>query len=151
VTPVAPEPQPEVRLIKMNSLDARFAVLAGVDGAGSGEERKWTDDQPRFQFRVSTLAACDLYLRYSVPEVTFRQTGPVRVTIQVNGKIFDSFVRSAPGDGEYRHPADGIIAEPFEPLIVALRIDPPYVAKDDNAKLGFQLEQIGFVPRAGQP
>jgi hypothetical protein len=148
--PQGTDPQPEVRLLKMNGLDAKFAVLAGVDGAGTGTGRKWTDDTARFQFRVSDLSASDLYLRYAVPEVTFRQTGPVRVSIDVNGKPFDSFLRTAPGDGEFRHPADGILAKPFEPFIVSIRINPPYVAKDDNAKLGILLDEIGFVPRGGQ-
>jgi len=133
----------------MNGLDAKFGVLSGVDGAGTGAERKWTGDTARFRFCVRDLSASDLYLRYAAPEVTFRQTGPVRVSIDVNGKPFDSFLRTAPGDGEYRHPAAGIPAKPFEPFVVSIRIDPPYVAQDDNAKLGILLDEIGFVPRGG--
>jgi hypothetical protein len=155
VMPEGSDPRPEVRLIAMNSLDAKFAVLEGVDGAGYGEERKWTADKARFQFRVASLSGSDLYLRFAVHDVTFRQTGPVRIGIDVNGNPFDSFVRTAPGEGEYRHPADGIVARPFDPLIVTIRIDPPYVAKNDNAKLGILLNEIGFVPRpalrGGQP
>jgi hypothetical protein len=145
--PQGSDPQPEVRLLTMNSLDAKLGVLEGVDSAGSGEELKWTADRARFQFRLASLRDSDLYLRFSVPDVTFRQTGPVRISIDVNGKMFDSFVRAAPGDGEYRRPADDIASQPFDPLIVAIRIDPPYVAKDDNAKLGILLNEIGFVPR----
>ncbi len=136
VMPEGSDPRPEVRLIRMNSLDAKLAILEGVADAGIGEERKWTAGQARFQFRVASLAGSDLYFRYAVAEVTFTQTGPVRISIDVNGKPFDSFVRTTPGEGEYRHPADGIVARPFDPLIVTLRIDPPFIAKGDNAKLG---------------
>jgi hypothetical protein len=150
VMPPGRDPQPEVRLLKMNGLDANFAVLEGVPGAGSGEEQKWTSDRARFQFRVASLDGDDLYLRFAVPEVTFRRTGPVRVSIDVNGRMFDSFVRTTPGQGEYRHPAEAIETRPFDPLILSIRIDPPYIAEEDNAKLGILLNEIGFVPRGGR-
>lgn len=144
--PGGADPEPEVRIVRMNSLDALWAVLDGVAGAGTGEERKWTTESARFQFRLSTLADKDLYLRFEVPGVTFRQTGPVRIAIHVNGAPFDSLLCAAPGEVQFRRSASGIRARPFDPLIVALEIDPPYIAARDHAKLGILLDEIGFVP-----
>lgn len=151
VMPAGSDPQPEVRFIKMNDLDAKLAVLEGTDNSGTGDVRRWTTEQARFQFRVASLKESDLYLRFVIPDVTFRQTGPVRISIDVNGKPFDAFIRTAPGEAEYRHAADGIAMRPFDPLVVSIRIDPPYIAEADHAKLGFLLNEIGFVPRGGRP
>lgn len=149
--PSGADPEPEVRLLTLNDLDAKYAVLDGVDGAGSGEERKWTADRALFRFRVRSLAGSDLYMKYSVHDATFAQTGPVRITISVNGRAFDSFVKTAPGNYEYRHRANLIRARPYEPLLVSLAITPPYLAKEDQARLGILLTTIGFVPQEPEP
>jgi len=151
VMPQGADPQPEVRLLTMGSLDAKLNVLAGVDGAGAGEERKWTTDKIRFRFQLSSFAGRDFYMQYSVHDVTFRQTGPVRITIALNGATFDSFVKTAPDDYEYKHAADQIALPPNQPFEVTLTIDPPYIAPDDGARLGILLTTIGFVDRASEP
>jgi hypothetical protein len=145
------DPQPEVRLITMNGIDAKLAVLAGVDGAGTGEERKWTADKARFRFRVGSFGHRDFYMRYSVHPVTFQQTGPVRLSIAVNGVAFDSFRKDAPGDFEYRRAADDIGIPPYQPFEISIAVDPPYVAPDDGAKMGILLTSIGFLDRTTEP
>ncbi len=145
--PTGADPEPEVRLLTMGGLDAKFAVLEGVDGAGTGEERKWTADKARFRFRLAGFARQDFYMEYTVHDVTLHQTGPLRITIAVNGTTFDSFVKTAPGGYEYRRAAEAIGVGSYEPFEVSITVDPPYVAPDDGAKLGILLTKIGFVDR----
>ena len=134
----------EVRLLRMNDPDAVYSILDGVLGPGSGDESKWTTDHARFEFRVHSLANTDLYMRYSVHSGTLKDTGPLTITISVNGRPFDSFVKSKPGDYEYRHPAGGITGDVIQ---IDVTVNPPYIAPADKQKLGILLSTIGFVPR----
>jgi hypothetical protein len=147
VMPQGPDPRREVRLLAMNDLDAMFSVLEGVPGSGAGAEYKWTADRARFEFRVPSLDHNDLIMRYRLHSDTLKQTGPVRIAIEVDGQPFDSFVRGAAGAFEYLHAADNIPVRVGQPLIVTLTVQPPYIAKADKARLGILLNVIGFVPR----
>ena len=134
-------------MLKMSDLDALLNVTQGVQAAGR-DERPWTNERATFQFRVRSLENSDLLMQYALVSQTMQQTGPVRITITANGEPFDSFVKTEPGDYEYRHAADRIPIRPYQPLAVMVTIDPPYIAPDDKAKLGILLTRIGFVPRS---
>src|ERR1700754_199911 len=86
--PTGEEPPREVRLLVMNDLDAMFSVLEGVPGSGSGAEYQWTADRARFEFRVPSLERNDLVVSYRLHSDTLAQTGPVRITLEVDGKPF---------------------------------------------------------------
>ena len=140
------DPRPEVRMFKLGDADALLNVIQGVPAAGR-DERPWTEERATFQFRVRSLENCDFRMQFTLEPVTMKQTGPVRITITAGGSVFDSFVKTSPGDYEYRRAADRIPVRPYQPLIVTVNIDPPYIIPHNNAKLGVALTSIGFVPR----
>src|SRR5258708_7863672 len=99
--PTGGEPPPGGRVPLLNDVDAMFSVLEGVPGSGAGTEYQWTADRARFEFRVPNLDRNDLVVRYRLHSDTLAQTGPVRITLEVDGKPFDSFVGSAAGTFKY--------------------------------------------------
>jgi hypothetical protein len=147
VMPTGEDPRPEVRMLKMSEVDALLNVIQGVPAAGR-DERPWTEERATFQFRVRSLENTDFRMQFALEPVTMKQTGLVRITITADGSVFDSFVKTSPGDYEYRRAADRIPVRPYQPLIVTISIDPPYIAPESNTKFGILLTSIGFVPRS---
>ena len=144
--PATPDTPVEVRLITMNHPDAPFSIVEGVLDAGHGWGFKWTLNHARFQLIAGDLANTDFVIRYAMDPRTLRDRGPVKITIIIDGKPFDSFVEGVVGEHEHRHPADELTSQSVRTLDVSLTVDPPWVA-EDGARLGIFLGAIGFVPR----
>jgi hypothetical protein len=144
--PATPDTPVEVRLITMNHPDAPFSIVEGVLDAGHGWGFKWTLNHARFQLIARDLTNTDFFIRYAMDPRTLRDRGPVKITIIIDGKPFDSFVEGVVGEHEHRHPADELTSQSVRTLDVSLTVDPPWVA-EDGARLGIFLGAIGFVPR----
>ncbi len=144
--PSGAEPSADVRMLRMNDPRAAYSVVGGVLGVGDPEgDYKWTTDCAQFEFSGGDLSHSNLYMHYIANGDTLRETGPLKISIEVDGKPFDSFVQSQDGEHEYRHPAAGIVSPPGKTLLVTVRFSPPFVAKGDGQKLGILLQSIGFV------
>jgi len=144
--PSGPDPVTEVRLLTMNHPDAPFSIVDGVLDAGHGWGFKWTLDRAHFQFIAGDLTHTDLFLHYALDPRTFHARGPIRITIAINGKTFDTFIESDVGEHVHRRPADSIKSKDVETLNLSLAVDPAWISPE-GTKLGVFLGAIGFVPR----
>lgn len=135
----------EVRKIVIKDPDAAFNVLDGVYEVGREAEFSWTSEHIRVQLAAGDVANNDFFMHYATVEKTLRKTGPVRITITIGGKTFDSFVQGDDGIHLYKHPAGGISNNEVRTMNVDVTIDPPWIAPD-GTKLGFLIESIGFMP-----
>ena len=136
----------EVRKITMNQPDALFNILDGVVDPGDGLGSKWTLDRAHFQLLAAGLTNSDFFVRYTIDPTTLHDRGPIRITITINGKPFDSWVESTLGEHVHRRPAETLTSKELRTLDVELAVDPPWVSKD-GTKLGVFLDAIGFTPR----
>ena len=135
----------EVRKIVIKDPDAAFNVLDGVYEVGREAEFSWTSEHIRVQLVAGDVSNDDFFMHYATVEKTLRKTGPVRITITIDGKEFDSFVQGEDDVHLYKHPADSISNNLVRTMNVDVTIDPPWISPD-GTKLGFLLESIGFVP-----
>lgn len=145
--PALTDPVTEVRLITTNDPDAPFSIVDGVLDAGYGWGFKWTLQSAHFRFQVGDVANTDFYVRYALDPRTLHDRGPIRVTVTINGKEFDSFTDGVEGEHVHRRAADSLKGTNIEPLDVLLTVAPPWDSPDGK-KLGIFLGAIGFVPRS---
>jgi len=145
--PTGAEPASGVRVLHMSDPQAAYSVVSGVLDVGNpeGDGYKWTTDSAQFEFMAGDLSHSSLYMHYIANGDTMRETGPLKISIDVDGKPFDSFVQADAGEHDYRHAAGAIATQPGKTLVVTVRIEPPFVAKGDGQKLGVLLQSIGFA------
>ena len=110
--------------------------------------RRWTFAHPAFSFRLSSLEDLDFRMRFVVHETTFATTGPVTLTIHINGEIIDRPRFDTSGEREYRHAVPARLLALKNPVVVEIDVDPVWVSPADHAKLGIVLVSIGFEERA---
>jgi len=144
-TSSAPDPIQEIRKVTMSDPDSLYSILEGISDAGRSEY-KWTSGRVRLQLVAGGLTNTDFFMHYWLTERTLRDTGPVRITVTIDGQAFDTFVERAAGEHVYKHPAGGIASEEVRPLNVTVTFDPPWIDKD-GSKIGALLESIGLVPQ----
>ena len=113
--------------------------------APAGQIYRWTNQQPTLRFHVRRTANRILRLDFVVADVTFKDTGPVTVTVTVNGRTLGAVRYDSPGEKRFEKPvpADWLDADP---TIVSVEIDKVWVSKTDGARLGVMLRGAGFVP-----
>ncbi len=117
-------------------------VLGGVLDTGE-QGSLWTAAHPRFSFQLNRTRDLGLYLRFTVHERTFASTGPVTLTIRINGDVLDRPRFSSPGLREYLHPVPARLLELRNPVEVAIDVDPCWVGEGKQL-LGIVLFKIGF-------
>ena len=121
-----------------------FLVRDFLD-APAGQIYRWTNQQPTMRFHVRRTANRLLRLDFIVADVTFKDTGPVTVSVKVNGRTLGAVRYDAPGEKRFEKtvPADWLDADP---TIVSVEIDKVWVSKTDGARLGVMFLRAGFVP-----
>ncbi|MFM2124485.1 MAG: hypothetical protein RL328_936, partial [Acidobacteriota bacterium] len=82
---------------------------------------------------------------FTVPEATFKTTGPVTIAFHVNGHTVETIRCAEPGARKLSKavPPEWIVAG--KENIVGAEIDKLWVSPDDGAQLGFILTQIGLT------
>jgi len=150
--------------VAMSDPNADAYIVGGFRSQSEGSWR-WTHEHPILQFYVPFRALLNrpepvageiryqpitsapplrLLMDLTFPDQTFAQTGPVELTIRLNGKDFDRVRYTKPGSQEY------IKDTPWEWLhpdaVNTVALDPDKTAAGpDGERLGFVLTRAGFV------
>lgn len=131
--------------IEMRAPHAGHYLVRDVLNAPAGQVYRWTNQQPALRFHLRRSTGRRLRLDFVIAGVTFKETGPVTIAFQVNGRLLDTVRYDAPGEKRFEKavPADWLGADP---AIVSAEIDKVWVSKTDGARLGVMLLGAGFVP-----
>ena len=130
----------------MTDPDAQYGLVEGVYDTGRGEGFKWSSEQFHVHLTAADLTHADLSMHYWVVDKILKTTGPLRITIAINGQPFDTFLETTDGERRYHHPAGAFTSSQVRPLDVAVTIHPASVS-NDGTKLGILLESVGFTAR----
>lgn len=132
------------RIVNMADGDAASHVVQDI-APGEPAAWKWTNQKPI----VKVVPRTNLRLRYvidfTVPEVTFKVTGPVTITFSVNDHVLDSVRYTKSGEYHYEKDVPPEWVEPLKDTFLAASIDKVWVSPTDGAKLGFILTRIGLT------
>ncbi len=132
------------RIVNMADGDAALHFVQDI-APGEPAAWKWTNQKPI----VKVVPRTNLRLRYvidfTVPEVTFKVTGPVTLTFSVNDHVLDSVRYTKSGEYHFEKDVPPEWVEPLKDTFLAASIDKVWVSPTDGAKLGFILTRIGLT------
>ena len=130
-------------LLAMSDPDIRSHLLADVIAGPEGDEWRWTNAHPKFQVRLAAAEGLDFLMRFRVPRETLVASGPVTITIGLDGHVLDRPRFSSPDEHLYRRPVPPGVLAAGKPLVVALDVDPIWTSPD-GTKLGILIHSLGF-------
>jgi hypothetical protein len=131
-------------MVDMADADSISHIVADIS-PGAPAEWRWTFQKPTVKVVASTNQGLRYTIDFSLPEVTFKETGPVTMTFLVNDHVLDSVRYTASGEYHYEKAVPANWVEPLQDTVLAAAIDKVWVAPADGAKLGFILTRIGLT------
>ena len=130
--------------LSMTDPNADAYLVKDVAASGPGTWR-WAFAHPVLRFDLPEAAKMNFTLDFAIPERTMRDTGPVTLTIRINGRLLDRPLFDKPGELHYAHLVPAEMLRPNAINEVAIDPDPVWVSKADGGKLGFILSRAGFT------
>jgi hypothetical protein len=107
--------------------------------------RRWAFVAPELRFRVKSASHLTLTVDFTVPEVTYKVTGPVTVNYAVNGKKLGTMRCTRAGDFHLEAPVPDGLVRPGETIHVTFDAAPRWISPEDGAQLSFLLRSAGFT------
>jgi hypothetical protein len=136
------------RVVSMDDPDASLHFARDIfDGSKTSWE--WTGQRPAVKVRIRSGARLKYVIDFTLPEVTFKVTGPVTLTFTVNDKVLDRVRYTAQGHQHFEKAVPEGWVEPNQYAIAGAEIDKVWVSQTDGARLGFILSRLG-LEEAGQ-
>lgn len=132
-------------LVRMSDSNADAHIVRDISRTVEGGGWRWAHQRPELRFRLQTTENLKFVMDFGVPETTYRDTGPIKVSVFVNGQLLDVIPVDKPGDRHFEKPVPGSWLRTDGDTKVAAEVDKPWVAPADGAKLGFTLSRAGFV------
>ena len=105
---------------------------------------RWALSRPELKFQPKQNRDLKLVVEFAIPDVTFRETGPVVVTCLVNGRELGSVRCPKPGQYRFEKQVPNAWISPGQLVSVGALVDKPFIAKEDGARLSFLLGAAGF-------
>lgn len=133
------------RVVEMGETAAEaFLVrdIRGLEGAW-----RWTGRRPAVQVYVSKPEGLELVAEFALSDATFKDTGPISIQFQVNGKVLDTVRYDQPGQKQFRKAVPAEWLRAAESAEVGLELDKVWVSKSDGAELGVILSRLGLAPK----
>jgi hypothetical protein len=118
-------------------------IVQGFASRSEGTWR-WAYEHPVLQFWGPDTEQVQFFMDFAIPERTFRETGPVTLTLSLNGEVFDHLRCAQPGQQSYSHEAPAGLLRRNALNVVSIDPDKFWVSKEDGAKHGFVLARAGF-------
>lgn len=144
--PEGPAPLRDRPIVRMRDPDVDHFLLQDMLSYSVGQWR-WTRQHPRFRIFVAGPKERQVYARFAIIDGIFRKTGPVTVSITVNGKPVAAPRYVAAGEYEFSQPVPELMLAEHSPAIVGFDIDPVFVG-DNSDVLGVYLDAVG-LPKSG--
>lgn len=142
--PAGPEPAPFGSSVRMDEPTADTNIVQDVLGAEQGASWRWTNQHPRFRIWTTRVEGQTLYVKFTLPGVVLKETGPITIGFLVNDHVLATKSFGIEQRYQYSVPVPPAILKANEPAVVGLDLDRVYVSKTDGMKLGVLIEEIGF-------
>jgi hypothetical protein len=132
---------PFIPLLTMGTVNAVDNTIEGI--LNDDSDWVWSNDHPKFRCFLHGKARWEFYLNFATVNETMKDTGPVTITIVINGSRFSELTVTKAGQREYVHNVSAEIA--LDGLVeIELIINPYWTSPEDHARLGILVHSIGF-------
>ena len=152
--PYAPPPQrgspatieiPFGSFVNMSDAGAAAYFVQDVSPQLEANAWRWTFEKPTLRFYLPDIAGLYFTMELAMPGVTLAHTGPVVLTVAINGHTFERITYSKDGQYSIRKPVPAEWLMQGSENLVEMYLDKHYVTESDKVKLGFILTRAGFV------
>ena len=116
-------------------------VMRPVDGWS------WTGKHPVVKLVPKLDRNIQMVVDLAVADATFKSTGPVAITFEVNGHALETVRYDKPGPHQYIKDVPEEWIEPGQETLLGATIDKVWTSPGDGAKLGFILTKIGLTEK----
>ncbi|MEO7144197.1 MAG: hypothetical protein ABI165_11935 [Bryobacteraceae bacterium] len=145
--PITAEPS----IIDLGAPDTDSHIVRDVWVGRSQSPWRWTEKRPLLKLQLHGTVGLKFIVDYSVPEATFKDTGPVHIAFFVNGRMLATVAVENPGRKYFEKPAPESWLHPAAENTVGAEIDKLWTDPLRHDKYGFILSEIGFTRIGTQP
>jgi hypothetical protein len=139
------EPSDVGHFVNLGDRNADAYIVRDVTESAEGGTWRWTRKHPELRFFLDSIDHLTYAMDFSIAETTLKDTGPVTLTISINGNLLDTLHHDTPGERHYKKPVPAKFLRLKTVNHVSMEIDPVWVSKTDGAILGFILTRAGFT------
>jgi len=129
----------------MSDPDADAYIVKDVSQAAEAGSWRWTRKRPELRFFLEATENLNFKADFSIAEATLRETGPVTISVLINGNLPDTLHCADAGEKHIDKPVPEKFLRAKALNFAALEIDKVWISKTDGAVLGFILTRAGFT------
>lgn len=131
------------RVVDMADPDADVRIVRDIMPKTDTSWR-WTGQRPAIKIRARVNHNVKYTIDFTLPDVTFKDTGPVNIAFTINDRQLDRvhYIKSGYQHFEKDVPADWLPID--AEVIVGAEIDKMWTSPGDDKMFGFILTQIGL-------
>jgi hypothetical protein len=141
--PVAPAPMPGTRIVNMDDPGAQTLFVRDISPVLASNWR-WGFQRPAVRILVRTAEHQKYTIDLALPEITFKDTGPVTITFTVNDRVLDRVHYTTAGSHHFEKPVPAAWLDAGRDAILGAEVDRMWVA-GDGSRFGFILTRIGLI------
>lgn len=147
-----PEQQPEI--VASDPPDVRYLVRMAAprpdqrivkDISGLSTRSRWTGPNPTVGLKLPDSGPWVARVEFLIHDTTWRTTGPLTVTLYLNGQRLLETRYETAGPQILTAPVPAPFVPPSGEVTLSARIHPVWVAPSDGVALGVLLSAIGVV------
>ena len=132
------------RVINMGDADAPLHFVRDISGELNGSWR-WSLERPAVSIRVRSRENLKYKIDFTLPEITFKGTGPVTIAFSVNGHTLERLHYGRFGDQHFEKAVPPEWLEVGQEAVVGAEIDKLWTSPLDGKKFGFIITRIGLT------
>ena len=119
--------------------------LRDIDNGAGAARWRWTTEKPAFLFYAPARAGVRFKMEFVIHGETFKQTGPLWMTVLINGKELGRRVYDSPQAHTFEQAVPPEMLRADGVTLVETVLDKYYIAPADQAKLGYLFVRGGFI------
>lgn len=132
--------------VAMSDPDAEIHLVGGVSRKLEAGAWRWASERAELQFAVTEARRFRFIVDLAIAEATFAHTGPVTLSVFVEGKPLGALRCESPGPRRFERPVPQEWLPAGRPVRVTVEVDKAYVDPGDGRRFGFILQRAGFLP-----
>ena len=138
------EPRAFTHFVNMNDANAEAYFVADIRPL-EGSTWRWTGKKPTLQFYLDDTRKVRFTVDYTISNHTLKDTGPVTLTVTINGQPFHTIRHPKEGQFQIDKPVPAQLLKPQSINLVEIAVNPFWTSPADGNILGFILVRAGFV------
>ncbi len=131
--------------VAMNDPSADTYIVKDIAASAEGGSWRWAHRRPELRFFVETDRDWKFEMNFSIPEATLKDTGPVTLSVLIDGKLLGRYRYDRHGEKHLLRPVPPGLLKAGAINSVAIEPDRVWISTLDGAALSFILSSAGFV------